>query len=331
MWLPLLSTEAKGQEASFSRATITSQKKSDPKDESLKNSVDSLQNSVKALQEEVTTLRGSVYKSAEDFVEKQNALLGDLNIVFLGLGIVVAIAGIAIPLFQSRRLKVLENLTSLQEQRSKKAESDYNLLKEQMSQNLAETKRRRVDRAFENLKGPQGSLREEAFDYLSRYVYPGDLEEYQLLSVKSILRETQLPERWREKLASFLLDNGRNPHSDDFFSSIVLYPELLAIRTVRYYAYKYLSMSNLGQKVRHISTLILASSNPTEEYMQAIDWISSDSKPFLIDLAESRALNQDSRINTKRIIEKLRGTFANDPLNDRLNNTFLLNLPQKSD
>ena len=307
----------------------------------MRKSIDSLQQEIETQTQLSHNLTLSI-ETANSVINKQNSLINGFGVIFTVLTLLVAFVPIAQYFISIRPIiKDAKGIINRADLALDKNKQDFLSFRKEIEERLEErfnvfqekSKKKVIDQALTNLSSYSEDLQRSALTYLSNSVSADELGEIQLSRISILLRRLKFSENETEKLASFLYyKKGEN--TDDFFLNLPLYPNIYRIESIRYYAYRYLLMSNLPDRLECLTKLILVTDCPTKDYIKAIGWISSDHKELVLDLINHKNLNINSKIDKVEVFAKLKESSFED-LRSKINQSYLSELlapmPDKTD
>jgi len=277
--------------------------------------------------------------SAESTIDKLDSMIDSFAVLYTVISIVIILLTVGIPIiFQQLAIKPmkeeiridhenitteLKNIYELKidlrekqidlEQKVHKSiqniDSEKNGMFDQIKKEfdskfidyLNKNKQEAIDQALINLISEKKEFQSKAINYIA--LTPNvDFTDEQLFKISRILREQKIDldksETLSNKLASI-----ESEYSDDFFSSLPVL-EKINSKNTRLDGYNYYAKVGIKNKEKEFISLIL-SENPTQDYIELIDWFRSSHQTEIISIINFEKLNDKGIIDIKAVYEKL--------------------------
>ena len=166
---------------------------------------------------------------------------------------------------------------------------------------LNKNKQEIIDQALINLTSEKNEFQNKAINYIALTPY-GDFSDEQLFRISRILREQKLDLDKSETLSNKLA-SMESVYSDDFFSSLPLL-EKINSKNTRLDGYNYYAKFGISKHESQFVDLLL-SEDPTQDYIELIDWFRSSHQTEIIAIINFEKLHENSLLNIKAVYEKL--------------------------
>lgn len=299
----------------------------------LSQSLDSTKNKI-----DDTRLRESL-KSAESTINKLDTIIDSFAVIYTVISIIIILLTVGLPIIlQQLTIKPmkdeirldhinvtseLQNVNELKiairekqidlEQKVHnsihKIESEKNEMFSQIKKEfdnkfldyLNKNKQESIDQALINLTSEKKEFQSKAINYIA--LTPNrDFTDEQLFRISRILREQKLDLDKSETLSN-KLSGIESVYSDDFFSGLPLL-EKINSKNTRLDGYNYYAKEDISKHENEFISLIL-SEDPTQDYIEIIDWFRSSHQNEIISIINFEKLNDPKIIDIKAVYEKL--------------------------
>lgn len=301
-----------------------------------KGLVQSLDSTKKSIYD--TRLRESL-KSAESTINKLDTIIDSFAVIYTVISIIIILLTVGLPIIlQQLAIKPMkdeikldhENITSelqninelkiaIREKQMdleqkvhnsiQKIDSEKNDMFSQIKKEfdnkfmdyLNKNKQENIDQALINLTSEKKEFQSKAINYIA-LTPNGDFTDEQLFRISRILRDQKVDLDKSETL-SHKLSSIESVYSDDFFSGLPLL-EKINSKNTRLDGYNYYAKEGISKHENEFVSLIL-SEDPTQDYIEIIDWFRSSHQNEIVSIINFEKLNDPKIIDIKAVYEKL--------------------------